>query len=128
MFAIMNQIEAMDTYFVVIELPGGSELKFTESKYSPDNFWVTAASALQMGEVHIVSRREDTGVSEELRKHITTLSKFTTFILAQITLCKNELLCNTTIFTKTADWIVLSDKEVVIDEDANFQLVTLDIA
>jgi hypothetical protein len=128
MFAVMNQLEAMETYFVVIELPGGDELRFLEGKYSPENFWPAAVLAVNNGEAQIICSREDTGVSEDLRKHISTLGKFTTFILAQISLCSKDIYCEKTIYRKTADWITFSDSEMVIDADNNFQLVTLEAA
>lgn len=128
MFVTMNQIEAMERYFIVIELPGGDELRFLEGSNSPENFWPSAALAIDNGEALIICKRGDTGVSEDLRKYISTLNKFTTFILAQLSLCGKDFLCANTIYKKTAEWIRYSDKEVLIDADTNFQLVTLGAA
>lgn len=117
-------MEPIKHYFVVLELPGGEELKFVDGKCSPQNFWEVAASAIGMGNAPIISSREDTGVCEEFRKHVNTIKKFTTFVLVHLHLYPGEIVNGTKIHNKISE--ILNDPfgEIVIDEAYNFQLVT----
>ncbi|MXN93158.1 hypothetical protein GR160_18170 [Flavobacterium sp. Sd200] len=117
----------MEHYFVVLELPGGEELKFKEGRNSPDDFWETAAGIIDRGEAQIISKRQDTGVSEELRKHLKNIKKFTTFVLVHTHFCSSEFLNEKDIFKKLSRWLHLPKRELVIDTADNFQLVTIDM-
>ena len=87
----------MEHYFVVLELPGGEELKFEKGRVSPEDFWEMAADAVDKGKANIISKRQDTGVSEELRKYLLHVKKFTTFVLVHIHFHAAELLNEKTI-------------------------------
>lgn len=117
----------MEHYFVVLELPGGEELKFSESRYCPDDFWEKAADIIDRGEARIISRRQDTGVSEELRKYLVNIKKFTTFVLVHMQFCTHDFLNEKDIFKKLSRWLSSSNHDLVIDTADNFQLVTIDI-
>jgi len=117
----------MEHYFVVLELPGGEELKFKEGKNCPDDFWEMAANAIDNGKAHIISKRKDTGVSEELRRHLTHIKKFTTFVLVHMQFHASEFLNEKSIFKKLSRWLVTPSQGIVIDTADNFQLVTIDI-
>ncbi len=117
----------MEHYFVVLELPGGEELKFNESSSSPYAFWEKAAAIIDRGEARIICKRQDTGVSEELRRHIAKIKKFTTFVLVHMHFAANDFLNERTIFRKLSKWLSKAKKELVIDTADNFQLVTIDI-
>ena len=119
-------MEMMKHYFVVLELPGGEELKFTDGKCSPKHFWETAADAIVMGNAPIISSRQDTGVCEDFWKYVATLKKFTTFVLVNLHLCPNDSVCQTEIHKKFAGISINSHCETVIDAAYNFQLVTID--
>jgi len=110
-------------FFIVFELPGGAELKFEENKKSPCNFWKQTADQIKNGKAKIISKRNDTGISEELRNHVLNTNKFTTYVLAYLHLPE----CNErAIFKKVAHWLTSSKHETVIDTAENFQLVTID--
>jgi hypothetical protein len=117
----------MEHYFVVLELPGGDELKFSEGRKSPDYFWEKAAHCVNKGEAQIICKRQDTGVSEELRRRLSHIKKFTTFVLVHIQLCAGDFLNEKDIFKKLSKWLSNSKQELVIDTADNFQLVTIDI-
>jgi hypothetical protein len=116
----------IEHYFLVIEVPGGEELKFSECAASPKNFWGEAAKAVKQGNAKLICRRKDTGLSEEFRKHIKTVKTFRTYILVQMDLHKNEFTDKKSIFKKAARHIIKPDSEMVIDQADNFQLVTVD--
>lgn len=117
----------MEHYFVVLELPGGEELKFKDSGNCPDAFWEKAADIIDRGEAQIISKRQDTGVSEELRKHLSNIKKFTTFVLVHMQFCTGDFLNEKDIFKKLSRWLLNTKHGLVIDTADNFQLVTIDI-
>jgi len=117
----------MEHYFVVLELPGGQELKFKEGKYSPKNFWRFTADTIAQGKAKIISRRQDTGISEELRRHVNKIRKFRTYVLVHMQLCKQDWTDENGIFKKIAEWIRIPCHDLVIDTSDNFQLVTIDM-
>lgn len=116
----------MKHYFVVLELPGGEELKFVDGKCSPKHFWENATHAVGLGNASIISSREDTGVCEEFRKYVGTLKKFTTFVLVHLHLYQNEAVNYSELHKKFAGISSYLQDETVIDAAYNFQLVTID--
>ena len=120
-------MEMAKNYFVVLELPGGEELKFVDGKCSPKYFWENAANAVFSGNASIIISREDTGVCEEFRKHVATIKKFTTFILVNLCLCSNDTINHTEIYKKFTEISQKPYTEVIIDADHNFQLVAIDV-
>ena len=112
-------------FFIVFELPGGAELKFKENKKSPCDFWVHTANIIETGKAKIISKRKDTGISEELRNHVSKTNKFTTYVLAHLFF--NPQNCNERdIYKKVAHWLKSPSHETVIDTAENFQLVTIE--
>ncbi len=112
-------------YFLVLELPGGEELKFTEGAASPKNFWNAAAKSVKQGKAKLICRSQDTGISEDFRKHLKTVKTFKTYILLQMDLEKDDFASKKGVFKKAAQYIVNPETEVVIDKADNFQLVTV---
>ena len=115
----------MDHCFVVLELPGGQELKFENEKSLPD-FWKSAAKAIDRGQAKVISKRQDTGVAEDLRRHVADIDNFKTFVLVDMQMhpskCKKSH-----IFHKVSSWLTGPGHDKVIDTAHNFQLVTIDI-
>ena len=122
----LYQNEAMRNYFIVVELPGGEELKFINDKNSPTDFWINAAQAVISGTATVIIIREDTGVCEEFWKYNSTLIKFTTFILVNVCLCPDGIVSQQVIYNKFIANTGLIHHELVIDKADNFQLVTID--
>jgi len=121
--SVSNIIVMKEHYFIVFELPGGAELKFEENEGSPCNFWRQTAEMIKNGRAKIISKRKDTGISEELRSHVQHNNKFTTYVLAHLMLGN----CNEKdIFKKVAQWLTSHKHETVIDTADNFQLVTIE--
>ena len=116
----------METYFVVLQLPGSKELRFVDGKYSPENFWHYAANVINQEKPAIVSVRQDTGVSEELRSHADCSRKFETYILFYLMLNKDEVNDKKAIFRKISDLMKVANYEMVIDANDNYQLVMRD--
>ncbi|MDV6169243.1 hypothetical protein R1T16_12480 [Flavobacterium sp. DG1-102-2] len=114
----------MEVYFVVLQLPGSCGLKFIDGN-SPGNFWKTVSEAINNKEAHIVSIRQDTGVSEELRSHVCGKC-FASYFIFYLMLEKHEINNEELILQKARDLLEVGNSEALIDADDNFQLVTLD--
>ena len=112
----------MENYFVVLQLPKDRELKFTGGNNDPKNFWGKAARAIAAGKAKLISRRPDTGVSEELQSYAKKKKKFKTYILVNMQLDKREE--KSTIFKKAAQRISGSKKATIIDTTDKFTLIT----
>lgn len=112
-----------ENYFVVLQLPGTKELKLTEGNSSAKNFWGKAANAIGKGKAKIVSRRQDTGVSEEVRSHAKQVSRFKTYVLVNMRLGKRTK--NDEIFAKAAQCINNSNTAAVIETNDDFQLLAI---
>jgi len=115
----------MDHCFVVLELPGGSELKFVNDKSTP-NFWKSVARTIREGKAKIISKRRDTGISEDLRRHVAHVDNFKTYVLVDMHLAPAK--CGERdIFKKVSSWLTMPGHDKVIDTAENFQLVTIDV-
>lgn len=116
----------METYFVVLRLPGSKELKFVEGRYSPENFWLYAANSISNGASDIISVRQDTGISEEVRNHALCSGDFDTYLLFYLMLNKDEAKDKTVILQKISDLMKIANHETVIDICDDYQLVMRD--
>ena len=111
----------MENYFVVLQLPDIMGLEFLGSNKNTENFLSKAAQAIGSGKAKLVSRRNDTGVSEELKSFAKKENKFKTYILLTICLGKRE--GKSTIFKKAMQSLSGHKKAMVIDTTDNFTLV-----
>ena len=116
----------MEHYFMVLELPGGAELKFVEGKTSPKNFWDKAAHSIKTGKAKLISSRKDTGISEELRKHVKSVNTFKTYVLVHMDIDVNKFASRKETYKKISKLIASPQHETVIDTAENFQLVTVE--
>lgn len=114
----------MEVYFIVLKLPGGAELKFTDGS-SPEHFWQYVSQTIYNGDAKIVSARTDTGVSGELRSHLSS-NCFETYFLFYLMMEKHEIKNHDLIFAKANDLLKVGNYEMVIDATDTFQLVNLD--
>ncbi len=110
--------------FVVLELPGGEELKYVDEK-SSRGFWASVAGTIRDGGAKIISKRQDTGISEDLRSHVSGKETFTTYVLVDMHLHPQR--CdNRQIFKRVSSWLTGPGHHKVIDNGTNFQLLTID--
>jgi len=116
----------MNHYFILLELPGGRELKFNTKNKSPLYFWRNAVRAIRKGRVNLVCRRQDTGVSEALRRYMTGAHRFTTFVLTGLQMGKKESCDKKAILKKAISAIEDNKHETVIEKNDDFQIVTCD--
>jgi len=108
-------------YFVVLELPSGSNLN---ARYCPVDFWTDASKAIRQGKAKMISRRQDTGVSEELRNYVQHVKQFTTFVLVTMPLPSKH---NTLkIFKRASHYVASPANKIIVDGAENFQLVAID--
>ena len=107
-------------YFVVLELPCGSNLN---TKCCPVDFWNDASKAIRKGKAKMISRRQDTGVSEELRSYVKHVKQFTTFVLVTMPIHSDY---NThKIFKRASSYIASPANKIIVDGAENFQLVAV---
>ncbi|MGQ2985175.1 hypothetical protein [Flavobacterium sp.] len=79
----------MENYFVVLQLPGRG-FGLSSNTKNPKHFWGRAVDAIVSGKAKIVSRRNDTGVSEDLANHTKKEKKRKTYVLLNLRLRKRE--------------------------------------
>lgn len=113
----------MKTYFIVLRLPGDEELKFSEGRMRPVNFWEKARIDVNAGKSEIVSIRYDTGISEELRAHLAGLSGFTTYIIFNACLTEAQVQDESILMSLAKQVIDKAENEIMVDFDEHFQLV-----
>ena len=111
-------------YFIVLELPVEPEFIFDEGIESSAHFWTKAKKAINKGTAKMVCCRQDTGVSEDLRRHVSQIEKFTTFVLVAMPI--KSIANKEAIFRKVSRSIVKPATVNIIDRSHNFQLVTMD--
>jgi hypothetical protein len=109
-----------EQYFVVLQLPGGSKPRFTGKNNTP-NFWGKASDAISSGKARIVSRRQDTGISEELRSFAEKEKSFKTYVLLNLFLTPNTK--DEIIFRKAVHHLNACLRPTVIDTTEKFELV-----
>jgi len=115
-------------YFIVLELPGESNLKITEGQEVPKSFWENAATTVGNGNAKIICTRQDTGVSEDLRKHVTKVKQFTTYILVSMRLNRKVSKKNRTLNRQLSQCISDTATGLVLENDTNFSLYTIEAA
>lgn len=116
----------MDYYFVVLQLPGGKELKFTDDEKKQEYFWDKAAQMIEQEQAGIVCVRQDTGVSDDVRKHYAEHKSFNTYLLFHLMLKNSETNKKKAILNKAADILKTANYETLIDSGDNFQLLAAD--
>lgn len=115
----------MEYYFVVLQLPGGKELKFTDDDKVRENFWDKAGKFITAGKAPIVCVRQDTGVAESVRSHVTK-GHYTTYLLFHLLMTTDEVHDKKVIFEKATEILKMANYEALIDSDEHFQLVVID--
>lgn len=115
----------MKTYFVVLQLPGSDELKFSEGHTCPRDFWKKAKKDLADKKCEIVSIRQDTGISEELRAHLAGLNGFTTYLIFNARLSREQA-GDKSYLLSLADKMIENAHQELVDSNEHFQLVALD--
>lgn len=110
-------------YFVVLELPNGSD-PINNTIHCPVDYWTKAAHAIGQGKAKMISRRQDTGVSEDLHKYLQHIKTFTTFVLVTMPLCNDQSI--NTIFEQASQYVASPVTKIVVDGAENFQLLAVE--
>jgi len=116
----------MKTYFVVLELPGSVVLKYSDDGLGPGIFRESALKSISERKTEIVSVRRDTGVSEEVRKHLETCGSFKTFILFQLKLTELDTQDKNHVLDKCEELLRVANYQSMVDSDERFQLIMTD--
>jgi hypothetical protein len=111
----------MENYFVVLQLPESCKFNVTQSDTNFVHYWSKVADAINGGKAKIVSKRQDTGVSEELRTHVQKVNKFKTYVLFNMCLAPGEDIA--AIYQKAAQYILKNNNATIIESEPKFQLV-----
>ncbi|KGO91978.1 hypothetical protein [Flavobacterium subsaxonicum] len=115
-------------YFIVLELPGESNLKLTEGQAVPRDFWENAAATVSQGSAKIICRRQDTGVSEDLRKHARKIKQFTTYILVSMRFNRKPAKTGKALNKELSACISTAASGMVLENDPAYRLITLEAA
>jgi len=115
----------MKKYFVVFQLPKSKKHSFIECIDTPEVFWKDAAAAVRSGKLKIISKRADTGISEELREHVEKSGNYRSYILVNMELGVGDK--KSAIFKKLTETFVHEEKAEIIEANNNFQLVTFEV-
>lgn len=111
----------MENYFVVIQLP--YEFKAdAKGKIKYCKRWKQFAENAGNVKLKIISRRKDTGVSEEVRSHTASLNSFAAYILLNIKLSSKEIKNEYSILKKAAIQLRKGGQNVLVDANDKFSL------
>lgn len=114
----------MEHYFVVLHFPGGKKLRLGEKNKRPQNIINKALLALGTGKARLVSRRQDTGATDDIRNHARD-GRFKNYLLVNMPLDQTD--CPQNIFTKVATHLTgKRTNPTLIDASENYQLLTVE--
>ncbi|MFP9115728.1 hypothetical protein ACLI1A_17440 [Flavobacterium sp. RHBU_3] len=112
----------MEPYFLLLQLED-------DQGHIPDEDTATicdtAAQALLTGKANIVCMRNDTGVSEDLRAHASTLKRFTTYIILQIHATSCDLVHSAIFIRKIYKWLKNSCSSELVHSENNYRLIAV---
>lgn len=115
----------MENYFVVLHLPGGKRLKVKEGNKSSEHFWNKAVHAIGSGKARLISRRQDTGATDDIRLDAAKARRFKTYVVLNVLLDSSDAVDK--IFKKAAKHLSGRKKTTTIIETAeNYQLLTVE--
>ena len=114
-----------ENYFIVLQLPFVVEPKFT-AKENNNFFWKELVNEVAMGKLKIISRRNDTGVSEEFREYTKKTKTFSSYILLDMKLTDSDVSCEGSIFKKAAKRLKKVKNQIVIDTTEKFNLLAFE--
>ncbi len=112
-------------YFIVLQLPFVVEPRFT-AKDSNKFFWTEFANEVAQGKLKIISRRNDTGVSEEFREYAKKAKTFSSYILLDMKLTDSDVSCENSIFKKAAIRLRKGKHQIMIDSAEKFNLLAFE--
>ena len=81
----------MENYFVVIQLPMDDRMNKELIIKGQENIWRDIVQKVNVGKAKLISKRQDTGVSEELMAHSKKTKRFATYVLLSIKLSAKDL-------------------------------------
>ena len=113
----------MGHYFIVLQLDSRSRLRLEDGRTAPMNFWAKTISQIKEKKAKLLCRRNDTGVSEEVREHAKRSGRFSTYVLFTLKLKKKELADESTILNKAAALAEHACEVEVVDNNSKFELI-----
>lgn len=111
-----------DQYFIILQLPvfrGVGPVSCPQA-----GFLQKALSAIRKGRASIVSKRADTGVSEELRAHALEAKRFRNYLLIQMYLDEAEY-NDVAILNKAAESLLNVSDTTVVERADRFCLCAI---
>jgi len=115
----------MEPYFIVLEMPQ-SGLHSTEEKRWDANFCGAMARSLEEGNAKVISVRNDTGISEELRSYACQIKKFTTFLILQISLSPADFTTTTELYDRIKQWLCNTCNTHLVHAEDNYELIAVE--
>lgn len=116
----------MEPYFIVLEMPGNGRNAADEAQW--DNLCSTVARSIEAGNAKVISVRNDTGISEELRGYAQHVKKFTTFLILQVSLSPREFNTRSELNKKIMKWLCNTCNTHLVHSEENYELISIEAA
>lgn len=113
----------MEHYFVLLELPQ-TIINTKDRVAAGKNFWKYTRQLVNNGCAKIISSRTDTGICEELKTYLSHVNRYTTFVLLQTALEPAHFKNKRLLLPALASTININAITEVIDENAQFRVLT----
>lgn len=117
----------MEPYFIVLELPESGAHSESEPNWDK-NICSTMARSIDEGQAKVISVRNDTGISEELRNYARQIKKFTTFLILQVSLSPAEFSIRAEMYRKIKQWLLNTCNTQIVYSEANYELIAVEAA
>ncbi len=111
-----------DYYFVILQLPAFRNIRLGSNVQH--GFLEKAIKAIRQGRARVVSKRRDTGVSEELRAHALDAKRFRNYLLIQMYLDEGEY-NDVAILNKAAKSLINVSDPTVVERADRFCLCAI---
>ncbi len=115
----------MENYFIILQLPFIVDSQSFITK-NQSCFWQESVNATVYRKLKLISRRKDTGVSEEFRDYIKKTKNFASYILLDMELTNGEVLNNSSLYKKAMQYLKKGDSKIIIDTAEKFNLLAIE--
>jgi RNase P subunit RPR2 len=117
----------MEPYFIVLEMPESGSHS-TEAHNWDKNLCSSMARSIEEGNAKVISVRNDTGISEELRSYACHIKKFTTFLILQVNLSPGDFRTTTELYKKIKQWLCHTCNTHLVHSEDNYELISVEAA
>ncbi|MFP9099238.1 hypothetical protein ACLI09_09305 [Flavobacterium sp. RHBU_24] len=117
----------MEPYFIVLEMPASGRHSADEERWDK-NLCSTMVRSIEEGNAKVISVRNDTGISEELRNYACKIKKFTTFLILQVTLSPADFTTKKDLYERIKQWLRNTCNTHLVYAEDNYELISVEAA